>query len=123
MPPLDTNLFYPLASAPGGAELIAVAPGVQWLRMPLPFALDHINLWLVEDGAGDMLVDTGFDTEACRTPVTAASVAASLFPKATGDQQYFFALGETLAHLNMLVADGVLSREADSTDQAIFHVV
>ena len=29
---------------PGPAETIEVAPGVLWLRMPLPFALDHINL-------------------------------------------------------------------------------
>ena len=26
-----------------------IAPGVLWLRMGLPFALNHINLWLVED--------------------------------------------------------------------------
>jgi glyoxylase-like metal-dependent hydrolase (beta-lactamase superfamily II) len=26
-----------------------IAPGVLWLRMGLPFALDHINLWLLED--------------------------------------------------------------------------
>ena len=342
MPKLDANLTYPFPSAPGEAELITVASGVQWLRMPLPFALDHINLWMVEDGEGDMLVDTGFSTdetkaiwsriaedrfvassptrlfcthhhpdhmglagwltgrfeipllvsdgeweaffqwsrpdedgfkammqryyrwagvsgeraardikhrynlrlptrtdplnhktvkagdqlstasgswrlicgrghapellapynevlnvliagdqvlpgispnigvypfdvlanplrlyldsleefrtlpedtlvlpshnlpfvglhtrietlivhhndrlddaaEACREPATAASVAAALFPRATGDQQFFFALGESLAHLNMLVADGVLTREVDSTDQALFH--
>jgi glyoxylase-like metal-dependent hydrolase (beta-lactamase superfamily II) len=28
--------------------------------MPLPFALDHINLWLLEDGAGWTIVDTGY---------------------------------------------------------------
>ena len=42
------------------AKTIAIAPGVHWLRMPLPFALDHINLWLVEDGAGWTIVDTGY---------------------------------------------------------------
>ena len=26
-----------------------MAPGVKWLRMVLPFALDHINLWLLRD--------------------------------------------------------------------------
>lgn len=36
-----------------------MAPGVWWLRMPLPFALDHVNLWLIEDGDGWALVDTG----------------------------------------------------------------
>ena len=342
MPKLDSNLTYPLTLAPGEAELVAVAPGVQCLRMPPPFALDHINLWLVSDGEGVMLVDTGFDTdltrslwsriaddrfstasptrlfcthhhpdhmglsgwltnrfdipllvsdsewdahhqwsrpddedfttmmqtyyrwsgveaeradqdikqrkrvrirkrtdprdyetvkagerlltssgswrlicgreyapellapynddlnvliagdqilpgispnigvypfdvmanplqlyldsleefrtlpddtlvlpshnlpfyglhiridslishhelrldataEACRVPATAAAVAAKLFPKATGDHHHFFALGESLAHLNMLVADGILSRDVESTGQALFH--
>jgi len=32
--------------------------------MPLPFALDHINLWLLEDGDGWTLVDTGFGVQA-----------------------------------------------------------
>jgi glyoxylase-like metal-dependent hydrolase (beta-lactamase superfamily II) len=36
---------------------------VRWLRMPLPFQLDHINLWLVQDAvggeAGWTIVDTG----------------------------------------------------------------
>jgi glyoxylase-like metal-dependent hydrolase (beta-lactamase superfamily II) len=36
--------------------------------MPLPFALDHINLWLLEDGPGWTVVDAGFataETTAC----------------------------------------------------------
>ncbi|MBM3556664.1 MAG: MBL fold metallo-hydrolase, partial [Alphaproteobacteria bacterium] len=37
-----------------------VAPGMLWLRMPLPIALDHINLWLVADGDGWTAIDTGF---------------------------------------------------------------
>jgi len=44
---------------PGPAETLEVAPGVHWLRMPLPFALDHINLWLLADGPGWTLVDCG----------------------------------------------------------------
>lgn len=42
---------------PGGT--IEVKPGIHWLRMPLPFKLDHINLWLVEDGEGFAIVDCG----------------------------------------------------------------
>src|SRR2546430_7729213 len=34
----------------------------EWLRMGLPFALDHINLWLLEDGPGWTIVDTGYST-------------------------------------------------------------
>ena len=44
--------------APGEAR--TVAPGVLWLRMPLPFALDHINLWLIEENDGYVLVDCGY---------------------------------------------------------------
>jgi glyoxylase-like metal-dependent hydrolase (beta-lactamase superfamily II) len=43
---------------PGGAR--EVAPGILWLRMPLPFALDHINLWLIEEADGCTLVDCGY---------------------------------------------------------------
>lgn len=49
---------------PQPAEAIEVAPGVHWIRMPLPFALDHINLWVLEDGDGWTLVDTGFGVAA-----------------------------------------------------------
>ena len=49
---------------PQPGEAIAVAPGIWWIRMPLPFALDHINLWLLEDVDGWTLVDTGFGVQA-----------------------------------------------------------
>jgi glyoxylase-like metal-dependent hydrolase (beta-lactamase superfamily II) len=55
-----TPLQFPVAAPPGPGETLAIAPGVHWLRMPLPFALDHINLWLLEDGAGWTIVDTGY---------------------------------------------------------------
>lgn len=48
----------------GGA--VEVVPGVVWVRMPLPFALDHVNLWLLDDGDGWTLVDTGHGDDATR---------------------------------------------------------
>ncbi len=33
--------------------------------MPLPIDLNHINLWLIEDGDGFTLVDTGFPASSC----------------------------------------------------------
>ena len=58
---------YPFAETlPAPGEALQVAPGVHWIRMPLPFALDHINLWLLEDGDGWTVVDTGIGTEATR---------------------------------------------------------
>jgi glyoxylase-like metal-dependent hydrolase (beta-lactamase superfamily II) len=43
-----------------------VAPGVLWVRLALPFALDHINVWLLADGPGWTLVDTGVGNDATR---------------------------------------------------------
>ncbi|MDI6751012.1 MAG: MBL fold metallo-hydrolase [Rhodocyclaceae bacterium] len=52
-------LSHPHTQPPAVGSTLEVAPGVHWLRMPLPFALDHINLWLIEDGDGFTAVDTG----------------------------------------------------------------
>ncbi len=61
-------LRYPFADAkPEPGETLTVAPGVQWLRMPLPFSLNHINLWILDDGDGLALVDTGLRGEKTRT--------------------------------------------------------
>jgi len=65
LPPAD-DLRYALDRVPAPGELLAVAPGVRWLRFPLPFALDHINLWVLDDGPGVLLVDTGLGDAATR---------------------------------------------------------
>lgn len=52
-------LDYPFAEPPAAGALREVAPGVHWLRMGLPFELDHINLWLLADAGGWTIVDTG----------------------------------------------------------------
>lgn len=59
-------LEFPFADAPLPGEIRPVAPGVFWLRMPLPFALDHINLWVLDDGDGWTLIDTGIDNDVTR---------------------------------------------------------
>jgi glyoxylase-like metal-dependent hydrolase (beta-lactamase superfamily II) len=56
------ELTYPLQSPPPPGEILEIAPGVHWIRMQLPFALDHINLWALEDGDGWTIVDTGMQT-------------------------------------------------------------
>ena len=60
------RLEYPHANAPAPAALHEVAPGVYWLRMPLPFELEHINLWLLADGDGWTIVDCGFGGDPTR---------------------------------------------------------
>lgn len=58
------TLIYPFEAPPPGKH-VEVAPGVHWLRLPLPYALDHINVWGLDDGAaGWALVDTGTRTDA-----------------------------------------------------------
>ncbi|HKE42243.1 MAG TPA: MBL fold metallo-hydrolase [Casimicrobiaceae bacterium] len=59
-------LAFPFAAPPGPGEAREVAPGILWLRMPLPFALDHINLWLLTDGDGWTQVDCGYGDQPTR---------------------------------------------------------
>ncbi|MCG8442251.1 MAG: MBL fold metallo-hydrolase, partial [Caulobacterales bacterium] len=61
--PSTAALTYPF-EPPETGRTLEVAEGVLWLRMPLPFTLDHINLYLLDDGPGWTLVDTGLATQA-----------------------------------------------------------
>ena len=65
-PDAPYGLRYPCGEPPGPGEIKPVAPGVLWLRMPLPFSLNHINLWAIADeddnGPGWAIVDTGTKT-------------------------------------------------------------
>src|SRR5512147_2522718 len=69
---LEHQLRYPLGDTlPEIRRTLAVAPGVKWLRMALPFALDHINLWLLRDRDdegrdGWAIVDCGITNDATR---------------------------------------------------------
>lgn len=64
---MTTDLVYPFDRRPAVAEAIEVADGVLWLRMPMPFRLDHINVWAIRDRTdagrpGWAIVDTGLQT-------------------------------------------------------------
>ncbi len=61
---MKTDVDYILGDTlPEAGAVLEVAPGVLWVRMPLPFALDHVNLYLLDDGDGWVLVDTGIANE------------------------------------------------------------
>ncbi len=67
----EAAIHYPLGDAlPEVGASIEVAPGIRWLRMRLPFALDHINLWLLRDEidgmAGWTIVDCGIASDETR---------------------------------------------------------
>jgi len=63
---LPATLEYPVPAPPAPGEVIEIAARIHWLRMPLPFALDHINLWLLADEDGATLVDCGYGDLATR---------------------------------------------------------
>jgi glyoxylase-like metal-dependent hydrolase (beta-lactamase superfamily II) len=46
--------------------LVDVAPGIRWLRLPLPYRLDHVNIYLIENDGGWTNFDTGLGTDACK---------------------------------------------------------
>lgn len=62
----DADLIYPFAEPPGPGEVVTVAPGVLWVRIPLPFRLNHVNVYLIEDGDGWAILDTGIGNDQTR---------------------------------------------------------
>ncbi|MEW7848539.1 MBL fold metallo-hydrolase [Massilia aurea] len=72
---LEAQLSYAFGETiPAPGTVHDIVPGLRWARMPLPFALDHVNLWLLQDAvdqsgtmrAGWSLIDTGAGTDATR---------------------------------------------------------
>jgi glyoxylase-like metal-dependent hydrolase (beta-lactamase superfamily II) len=57
----EHELDFPWTSPPKPGEAVMLRAGLYWLRMPLPFALDHINLWLLEDEIDEVLGWTAID--------------------------------------------------------------
>ena len=60
------RIRYPVEAAPEPGEAVEIADGILWARLPLPMALDHVNLYALDDGDGWTVIDTGMDTKACR---------------------------------------------------------
>ncbi|UCG97391.1 MAG: MBL fold metallo-hydrolase [Burkholderiales bacterium] len=67
MNPLEHELVYPWPGLPAPGEVSELRPGLLWVRMRLPFALDHINLWLLDDEIdgvrGWTIVDCGITSD------------------------------------------------------------
>jgi glyoxylase-like metal-dependent hydrolase (beta-lactamase superfamily II) len=60
---MSDEIRYPVEDPPAAGGMIDIAPGIKWLRMPLPIALDHINLYLVDASDGWLIVDTGMQLD------------------------------------------------------------
>ena len=66
-PEPDAGLTYTHGrDGPAPGEVIPVAPGIGWARLPVPGSLRHINIWLLDDGDGIAIVDTGLAIDRCR---------------------------------------------------------
>ncbi|MBE2277941.1 MAG: MBL fold metallo-hydrolase [Rhodobacteraceae bacterium] len=54
------QIHHPFPEPPTEGEAIEVAPGILWLRLPLPMVLDHVNIYALDDPDGWTVIDTGF---------------------------------------------------------------
>jgi len=57
----SSDLRFPWTDSPPEGTATTVADGIMWVRMRLPFALDHVNLWLLDDGDGWLAIDAGLN--------------------------------------------------------------
>ena len=60
------TIHHPWDDAPPDGGAAEVAPGVLWLRLPLPLRLNHVNAYALRDADGWTVIDTGFDGAATR---------------------------------------------------------
>lgn len=56
---MNAAIHHPFATPPAPGKAIEVAEGVLWLRLPLPMALDHVNVYALADADGWTVIDTG----------------------------------------------------------------
>ena len=106
---MKAPIAFPWDAPPGTGTAQAIAPGVLWMRLPLPMKLDHVNVYALDDGDGWTVIDTGFDTAESRAiwaglldgplsqkPVTRV-VATHHHPDHIGLSGWFMARGASLA--------------------------
>jgi glyoxylase-like metal-dependent hydrolase (beta-lactamase superfamily II) len=60
------SLRFPFETPPEAGAAVEVAEGVLWLRLPLPMALDHVNVYALADADGWTLIDTGMNSRKTR---------------------------------------------------------
>ncbi|MCV6597183.1 MAG: MBL fold metallo-hydrolase [Mangrovicoccus sp.] len=60
------QIDYPFPEPPEDGGAVEIAPGLLWMRLPLPMALNHVNIYALEDGDGWTIIDTGLGTKTTR---------------------------------------------------------
>ncbi|SPH23386.1 hypothetical protein DEA8626_02450 [Defluviimonas aquaemixtae] len=78
--PGDAAIRFPFGPPPAPGEAYQIAEGVLWLRLPLPMALDHVNVYAFDEGDSWTLVDTGLNARRTRA-VLEAGLAGPLAGK------------------------------------------
>ena len=64
---MGRKLIYPWDAPPDHGVPFQIAPGIEWVRLPLPMALDHVNCWILSEDDGSVsIVDTGFASKLTR---------------------------------------------------------
>lgn len=61
------SLSYPWPNPPEPGQTVEVAPGLLWLRLPLPYQLNHVNVYLIAHAGGWAVVDTGLSNDLSRS--------------------------------------------------------
>lgn len=59
-------IVFPFSPHPTPGEIWQIADGIFWVRMPLPFRLNHVNVWILDDGDGWAIIDFGIDNPVTR---------------------------------------------------------
>ncbi|WP_158969686.1 MBL fold metallo-hydrolase [Chachezhania sediminis] len=59
----SSSLQFPFETMPEFGEVVEIADGIRWLRIPLPYRLDHVNIYLIRDTDGWAVIDTGIKTD------------------------------------------------------------
>ena len=129
-----SSLQYPWPATPQPGTTLEVAPGVRWLSMPLPFQLDHINLWLLEDDGGWTIVDCGIGdqrTRACWDEILKAAgsinrvILTHYHPDHAGNAGWLcerFGVDMWTTQGEYLTAHAVRSSSAGYTSEAVLSV-
>lgn len=55
-----------MKAVPSGASTVEIYPGILWFRLPLPFRLNHVNVYAFEDEDGWTILDTGVSNDETR---------------------------------------------------------
>ena len=77
---MSNAIHHPWDAPPAAGEAIEIAPHILWMRLPLPMALDHVNIYALDDGDGWTLLDTGMSSRKTKA-IWAALIAGPLAGK------------------------------------------